>query len=152
MQASAVTTDALAERLLLVWKELTSLAGGEVVDVLDELELSLAQLKILEVVSAAGERPSVKALSEQIGCSLANSSRAADALVRRGLVERREDEHDRRVKRLGLTAEGAAALERIDAVRLAALERFAARLEPDQHARLLGALEDITAPPAPSPS
>jgi DNA-binding MarR family transcriptional regulator len=92
----------------------------------------------------------VKALSEEIGCSLANSSRAVDALVRRGLLVRREDEHDRRVKRLGLTADGRAALARVDAARLAALERFAGRLEAGQRAALLAALDDVTAPlPAP---
>jgi DNA-binding MarR family transcriptional regulator len=154
MQVSPAATDPqihdLAGRLLLVWKELTSLAGGDVVAVLEDLDLSLTQVKTLEIVSAAAERPSVKALSEEIGCSLANSSRAVDALVRRGLLVRREDEHDRRVKRLGLTADGRAALARVDAARLAALERFAGRLEAGQRAALLAALDDVTAPlPAP---
>jgi DNA-binding MarR family transcriptional regulator len=145
VQASPVTTaDPLAERLLLVWKELTSLAVTDVVEVLEDLDLTLGQLKLLEVIAADDERPSVKALSEHLGCSLASSSRAADALVRRGLLERHEDEHDRRVKRLALTPAGEAALLRIDTVRLTALERFATRLSAGQRARLREALDDIT--------
>ncbi len=138
----------LAEQLLLVWKRLTLLAGSEVTAELEALDLSLAQLKTLEHVSAhAKDRPSVKALSEVLGCSVANSSRAVDALVRRGLIERREDELDRRVKRLALTPEGAPALARIDAVRLAALNRFAEGLDPAQRDRLLAALDGVV--PAP---
>ena len=59
-------------------------------------------------------------------CSLPDASRAVDALVRRGLLDRREDEHDRRVKRLAVTDAGLEALARIDGLRLARLERFAA--------------------------
>lgn len=139
-----MTVDPLAQRLLLVWKELTRLAVTDVVEVLEDLDLTLGQLKLLEVIAGRDERPSVKALSEQLGCSLASASRGSDALVRRGLLERREDDQDRRVKRLALTPAGAQALERIDTVRLAALERFAAGLAPEQRARLGEALDDVT--------
>jgi len=149
MQASvAAETQPLAEALLLVWKRLTALSGTQVTSVLEELDLSLAQIKTLEHVSAHGDPPSVKALSVVLGCSIANSSRAVDALVRRGLIERREDEQDRRIKRLALTPEGAAALERVDAVRLAALNQFADTLEPAQRDRLLAALEGIVPDPS----
>ena len=40
--------------------------------------------------------------------SLPNASRTVDGLLQRGLVERREDEHDRRVKRVGAQREGRA--------------------------------------------
>jgi DNA-binding MarR family transcriptional regulator len=151
MQASAApprdaTVIAVAERLLAAWQWLTASAGTELTLLLEDLDLSLHQLKMLETLAALGEEaPSVKDVSERLGCSLANSSRGVDALVRRGLLERREDEHDRRVKRIGVTRRGREALARVDAVRLAALERFAAGLGAEQRDLLLRALGDLPA-------
>ena len=149
MQASApaatATAAELPERLLALWKYVARNAGGEFADLLDELELSLAQVKTLETLIAHGTSPSVKELSASLGCSLANSSRAVDALVRRGLLERREDEADRRVKRLTITPAGRDAIARIDALRRHGLERYAATLTDDQRARLADALTGLPA-------
>jgi DNA-binding MarR family transcriptional regulator len=139
---AAVTHD-LAERLLALWKYVAREGGGEFADLLDELDLSLAQLKTLERLAAHSGSPSVKELSTALGCSLANSSRSVDALVRRGLLARREDEHDRRIKRLTVTDAGHEAVARIDALRLRGLERFAQGLSDDQRRRLAQALEGL---------
>lgn len=147
MQASVTTAAAgtreLAERLLALWKYVARQAGGELADLLDELDLSLAQLKTLETVVALDGPPSVKELSESLGCSLANSSRAVDALARRGLIERREDEDDRRIKRVSVTAEGRRTLGRIDALRTRALEHYAASLDEAQRASLAETLAGL---------
>ncbi len=148
MQASSPTTastTALAEQLLALWKYVAREAGGQFADLLDELDLSLAQLKTLETLTAHGAAPSVKELSESLGCSLANSSRGVDALVRRGLLERREDADDRRVKRLTITPAGREAIARIDALRLRGLEQYATTLTDDQRARLADALTGLPA-------
>jgi DNA-binding MarR family transcriptional regulator len=63
----------------------------EVVD----LSLTLAQLKAIYVVAAAGPL-SMGALSERLGTKLSTTSGAVDRLVRRGLLERSEDPTDRR--------------------------------------------------------
>jgi DNA-binding MarR family transcriptional regulator len=146
MQASTSSpagTRELARRLLQLWKYVGRQAGGELAELLDELGLSMAQLKTLESVVALDGPPSVKDLSESLGCSLANSSRAVDALARRGLIERREDEDDRRVKRVSVTAKGRRALARIDALRTRALERYAASLDDDQRSALSRTLADL---------
>jgi DNA-binding MarR family transcriptional regulator len=148
MQASSstsVSTGALADSLLALWKYVAREAGGQVADLLDELDLSLAQLKTLETLVAHGAAPSVKELSESLGCSLANSSRGVDALVRRGLLERREDAEDRRVKRLTITPAGREAIARIDALRLRGLEHYAATLTGEQRERLADALSGLPA-------
>jgi len=148
MQASPVASDStgqLAESLLALWKFVAREAGGEFAELLEELDLSLAQLKTLETMTAHPSSPSVKELSESLGCSLANSSRAVDALVRRGLLERREDEFDRRVKRLTISTAGRDAMTRIDAVRLGALEQYTATLTGDQRVRLTSALAGLPA-------
>jgi DNA-binding MarR family transcriptional regulator len=148
MQASAqapASTTALAEQLLALWKYVAREAGGEVADLLEELDLSLTQLKTLETLVAHPAAPSVKELSESLGCSLANSSRGVDALVRRGLLERREDEDDRRVKRLTITPAGREAIARIDALRLRGLAHYASTLTADQRERLAHALTGLPA-------
>ena len=60
-------------------------------------------------------RVSVKELAEELGLSLPGASRAVDALLQRGLVERREDEHDRRMKRAARSPTPAASsCDRVD--------------------------------------
>ncbi|HMS61325.1 MAG TPA: MarR family transcriptional regulator [Solirubrobacteraceae bacterium] len=142
---AAPSSTELAGSLLALWKFVAREAGGQFADLLEDLDLSLAQLKTLETLTAHPAAPSVKELSESLGCSLANSSRAVDALVRRGLLERREDEADRRVKRLTITAAGVDAIARIDALRLRGLEQYAATLTDDQRERLAGALTGLPA-------
>ncbi len=143
MQVSPASTRELAENLLALWKYVAREAGGEFADLMDELDLSLPQLKTLEIMCARTSSPSVKELSESVGCSLANSSRSVDALVRRGFLERREDEHDRRIKRLTVTDAGRAAVARIDSLRLRGLERVAENLSVDQRTRLAEALDGL---------
>lgn len=142
---TAVTTVDLAESLLALWKFVAREAGGEFAELLDELDLSLAQVKTLETLTAHPASPSVKELSESLGCSLANSSRAVDALVRRGLLERREDAADRRVKRLTISDAGREAIARIDELRLRGLQQYAATLTDDQRERLAAALTGLPA-------
>ena len=149
MQASSpatsapTTTSELADLLLPLWKYVAREAGGELSELLDELDLSMAQVKTLDVLATHTTSPSVKQLSTSLRCSLANSSRAVDALVRRGMLERREDDVDRRVKRLTVTDAGLDALTRIDGLRLVALERFAQNLSADQRDRLTDALDGL---------
>ena len=117
-------------------------AGSDVVSLFEELELSLTHVKLLNILDSGGEM-NVKALSEVTGLSLPGASRAADALIRRGLVERREDPQDRRSKLLTITSAGREATGRITQARLAGFERFAASLTPEQRAALGAALAPL---------
>jgi DNA-binding MarR family transcriptional regulator len=60
-----------------------------------DMSLTLAQLKAIYVVAAAGPL-SMGALSERLGLALSTTSGTVDRLVRRGLLERSEDPRDRR--------------------------------------------------------
>jgi len=142
------TTGELADRLLALWKYVAREAGAELSELLEELDLSMAHVKTLDALASHATSPSVKDLSTSLRCSLANSSRSVDALVRRGLLERREDDVDRRVKRLTVTPAGLDALARIDGLRLVALETFAQTLSADQRARLTDALDGLPLSPA----
>ena len=110
---------------------------------LDELDLSMSHVKALGVLSDSGCELSVKEVSEQMGLSLPGASRTVDALLRRGYLERHEDETDRRMKRIAITPEGRDVARRIVEARLEGLETFTASLTPEQRDRLMSALTDL---------
>ena len=146
--ATAVTPEQFAAELLELWSLMMRGNGSQVYAVFEELDVTLTQIKTLHALDAGIDQPSVKQCAEQLGLSLAGTSRTVDHLLRRGWVERTEDEHDRRVKRLTITDEGRAVLRRIDDARLAGLRDFTAGLEPEQRERLSAAIADLPHPPA----
>jgi DNA-binding MarR family transcriptional regulator len=110
---------------------------------LDELDLSMSHIKALQVLADCGCKLSVKEVSEQLGLSLPGASRTVDSLLRRGYLERREDEQDRRMKRIGITEAGREVVRRIVGARLEGLEQFTDSLTPEQRTRLMAALADL---------
>jgi DNA-binding MarR family transcriptional regulator len=110
---------------------------------LDELQLPMSSVKALGILSECKEELSVKEVSEQLGLSLPGASRTVDTLLRRGYVERREDEADRRMKRVGITEPGRDIARRILDARLEGLEQFTSSLSPEQRTRLMAALTDL---------
>jgi DNA-binding MarR family transcriptional regulator len=149
MQASISTTPAaekgsaaeLAAQLLALWRQVVSAGNVDTYAIFEELDLSLTQVKAMCALSL--EEMTVKELAERLGLSLPGASRAVDGLVERGLLHRREDDLDRRMKRLGCTDAGRRALDRLDEARFAGLEKFTATLPPAQRKRLSGALRPI---------
>lgn len=122
-----------------------STGARHVLALIDELDMSLTQFKLL-IELEVRERPcSIKEAGGCVGLSLPAASRAADALVRRGLLERHEDEEDRRIKRLSLSPAGREAAGRIREARLAGIERVAARMSPEERSRFAAAVRPLLA-------
>ena len=140
-RAPAAPADELAGQLLALWRSVIARAGVGAYAIFEELDLTLTQVKALCVLSQA--ELTVKDLAERLGLSLPGASRAVDALVERGLLDRREDRVDRRMKRLRCTDAGRAALERLDEARLAGIAQFTATLPAAQRRRLSAALRPI---------
>jgi len=147
VQANAADTQAspaeLATELHAFWRELMKGSSATMVQILESLDLSLTHMKVLHVLDDSDAELSVKELAAQIGISLPGASRTVDALLRRGLVERREDAEDRRIKRLTVTDAGRKALARLEAARLAGIAAYAETLTPEQRARLHDALRSL---------
>jgi DNA-binding MarR family transcriptional regulator len=133
--------DELAEQLLALWRAVLAPRGVATYAIFEELDLTLTQVKTLTALSA--DELTVKDVAERLGLSLPGASRAVDALVERGLLGRREDTTDRRMKRLRCTDAGRQALERLDEARLAGVANFTATLPPAQRRRLAAALTPI---------
>jgi DNA-binding MarR family transcriptional regulator len=137
----ATSAAELAEQMLALWRLVITTGSVGTYAIFEELDLTLTQVKALSALS--GDELTVKDLAERLALSLPGTSRAVDALVERDLLHRREDLHDRRMKRLSCTDAGRHALERLDEARLAGLEHFTATLPPAQRKRLSGALRPI---------
>jgi DNA-binding MarR family transcriptional regulator len=142
---SPATTSApeLASELLALWHHLMKGQSRTMFALLDELDLSMSHVKALQVLADCGCELSVKAVSEELALSLPGASRTIDALLRRGYLERREDDQDRRMKRIGITDAGRDVAHRIVGARLEGLETFTSSLTPEQRTRLMAALSDL---------
>jgi DNA-binding MarR family transcriptional regulator len=110
---------------------------------LSEHELTLTQVKMLHELDRPECDLPLTELAATLSLSLPAVSRAIDALLDRGYVERREDEHDRRMRRVRITAGGRRVLKRLMEIRLNMLERFAATLSDDERRDLAAALAPI---------
>ena len=140
-----VTPAALAGELLDLWRVILKGSTRELYRLLDEIELSLTQLKLLHVLVEREDEVSVKELAEAMAISLPSASRTVDALLQRGLVERREDTDDRRVKRVRTTPRAHALIDKVDTARLHGLEDWAAQLPDEARRALMEALSLLPA-------
>jgi DNA-binding MarR family transcriptional regulator len=139
--AATASSAELAEQLLALWRAVIAKGDVGTYAIFEELDLTLTQVKVLCALSA--DELTVKELAERVGLSLPGASRAVDALVARGLLGRREDTADRRMKRLRCADAGRDALQRLDEARLAGIENFTATLSRAHCRRLSGALRPI---------
>ena len=139
---SSTSTAELAERLVGLFGAIGKRANLHAAGVLEFGDLSLSQVKMLHLLHAAGGQ-SGGDLATRLGISAATASRACDGLARAGLVERRDDPDDRRVRRLHVTDTGAAYVERFAAARLDAVRELVAGLDPAQQQRLYEALAPL---------
>jgi DNA-binding MarR family transcriptional regulator len=142
----------LARQLTGFFRYVTLASDGDFLHEVAELDLSLSQLKILSLLyeqsaPSAGEADylSVKEVAERLGISFPAASRALDPFVKRRLIARREDAEDRRVKRVRLTARGAALVERLYAIRVASFETMLDGFSDSEREKLGAALEEILA-------
>jgi DNA-binding MarR family transcriptional regulator len=143
MHTTGVSAEQLADQIARFMGTAMRTSQTEVFQIVEELELSMTQLKILHILDGSGRELTPSELAQFLGLSPAAAGRAVDALVRAGLAARRDDDSDRRVKRLSLTAVGSDAIARITAARLEGLTRVVERLDPEQRAALSTALTPL---------
>jgi DNA-binding MarR family transcriptional regulator len=120
-----------------------------------ELDLTMAQLKALVAVADAGCLP-VGQLGARLGIGKPHATLLVDALVRRGLVERREDPADRRRTLVRLSARGRQLIDDLILGRLSQLAAWLGQLDDDDLAALARGLRALVAvasaiPPTPRP-
>ena len=72
--------------------------------------LTMQQLKVLTLIAADRDRATGHDLAEALGVSVATMSGLVDRLAEHGMVKRRDDPADRRIRRLSVTPAGSATL------------------------------------------
>jgi len=116
--------------------------------ILAELELTEALGDVIWQLGAVGEAVPMRDLAGRLQCDPSNVTFLADRLEERGLIERRPDLSDRRVKLLALTTAGLAVRTRI--VQAAATRSPLARLSPADQRRLCRLLNKCLQPEPPA--
>jgi DNA-binding MarR family transcriptional regulator len=97
------------------------------------LGLTFPQAHALRLLEPDAPVP-MRSLAELLVCDASNVTGIADRLEARGLVERRSDEHDRRIKVLALTPRGTEMRERVLEVMTQPPPAMLALPEADQRA------------------
>jgi DNA-binding MarR family transcriptional regulator len=110
-----------------------------------DLELTLTQIKLLHLLEDQPRELTLKEAAELVHVSLPAASRMVDDLVRRGFALRREDEDDRRMKRVRLSDGGRTVIRRLNAARLSGLEHFVTSLTTPERRSLSAALSQLLA-------
>jgi DNA-binding MarR family transcriptional regulator len=133
----------LADALETVVLRMMCGQGEAGLDALATAELSVTQLRCLFALAAGtGEIP-IHTLAERVCLTLATAGRAVDRLLALGLVTRREDPGDRRVRRVALSAAGRQLITGLDSSRRKALLAFGRSLSAPHAEHLLAALRPI---------
>jgi DNA-binding MarR family transcriptional regulator len=95
--------DSVLDAVLTASRTLVAMAARSLADAGEEV--TLTQYRSLVVLASRGPQ-GVASLAEAVAVTPPTASRLVDRLVRKGLVRRRADRHDRRQVRIGLTESG----------------------------------------------
>ncbi|MGH3448229.1 MAG: MarR family winged helix-turn-helix transcriptional regulator [Nocardioidaceae bacterium] len=124
---------------------LLSMGESASMDSLVEMDLSFSQARTLFVLAQHCDPVAIHEVADVLGMSVATSGRTIDQLVTQGLVVRREDPDDRRVRRVALSDSGRAMTQKhVDAKRKV-LKTFTERLPKHDRECLCEALRPILA-------
>ena len=134
--------DAL-ERIVFAGVALTTRALAEA---RADLDLTLAQWRVLVVLGETEDGATISQVAARIGVTLPATSRQLRRLERRGLVDVRRDESDRRATRVRLTRLGGSARDDVISFRRRKIAQIAASLDLDpamatQLARIADAMD-----------
>ncbi len=104
-------------------------------------ELTPTQYNVLRILRGARpEALTCSTIGDRLVTPGPDVTRLVDRLVRRGLVDRRRDSHDRRVVRVRIDAAGVSLLAQLDAKVLAWIEVLLGPLPEDELASLIALL------------
>ncbi len=143
MYVKANDVEELATRLYRLTEVLYRRSGTSALAVLEESGTTAGQMKALLVLSGRDRPVSVGELAEGLSLSLPTASRTADALRRRGFVQRRVCSKDRRARDLALTPSGGELVVRFTDARVADIRAVVDGLSPEQRERLSAALSEL---------
>jgi DNA-binding MarR family transcriptional regulator len=128
---------------LIFSNAMTELIEDQIRKVLGK-DFTLPQVKLLLMV-ARTNAGTISEVAAFLGVSNAAASKAVDRLVRRGLLQRREKESDRRAVCLLLTEEGRRVLQQYDEAQNGILDRLFQQFSPDSFVETSTLLDELSA-------
>jgi DNA-binding MarR family transcriptional regulator len=119
-------------------------AGEEAgLETLIDTDLSFSQFRSMLILSQEASAVPIHEIAEKLHLSVAATGRNLDRLVREGLVDRQEDEFDRRIKRISLSESGRSLITGFHEHRRSHVLSFLTGLPSADRQRLISALLPI---------
>jgi DNA-binding MarR family transcriptional regulator len=145
VKLSAPSVESVTDDVVSFLSRLKKSGEAHILGVAAGLDLSFSQLRALFVLADCQEELAVHELAERLALSMATAGRAVQALTRAEMVTRREDEQDRRVKRVRLSEHGRALVAGFVHAHREAVRECVRSLEDHERAHLSAALAPILA-------
>ena len=137
---TSVAQEAMVDAVLSASRVLVAIAACSLADAGDEV--TLTQYRSLVVLASRGPQ-SMAALAEAVAVTPATASRTCDRLVKKGLVRRRSDRHDRRAVRLALTETGRHLVDAVSARRRQEIAELLEGVPPKTQQSVVNALTHL---------
>jgi DNA-binding MarR family transcriptional regulator len=135
-----VAQDAMVDAVLSASRVLVAIAARSLADAGEEV--TLTQYRSLVVLASRGPQ-SMAALAESVAVTPATASRMCDRLVKKGLVRRRSDRHDRRQVRLALTETGRRLVDAVSSRRRLEIAELLGGIPPETQQSVVAALSQL---------
>ena len=131
VESTERATDLLRELYSIILRR----SAGEMMKVMCSAGLSMPQMFTLHLLNKSGSI-TISALAEKLSLSLAATSHLVERMVQQQLIERKEDTLDRRQKRLAITPDGLALLDRLLEARMREGSHLLTELPPELREQL----------------
>ncbi|MGB3304025.1 MarR family winged helix-turn-helix transcriptional regulator [Gordonia sp. (in: high G+C Gram-positive bacteria)] len=152
MSETKTSVESCTSALVSFFEQVADRASCSTVDRVAATDMTLSQLRMLMVLSRSEHDLSVNELADAVGLSLAAAGRGADRLVAINLITRREDESDRRVKRLSISETGRELIANQFRIRDTEVAEIVAEIPSDIRGRITSALNSAVECIAKAPS
>ena len=137
---TSVAQEAMVDAVLSASRVLVAIAARSLADAGEEV--TLTQYRSLVVLASRGPQ-SMAALAEAVAVTPATASRMCDRLVKKRLVRRRSDRHDRRAVRLALTETGRHLVDAVSARRRQEIAEILEGIPPETQQSVVNALTHL---------
>lgn len=127
MNEEAAEPEAMVDAVLSASRVLVAVAARSLADLAEEV--TLTQYRSLVVLASRGPQ-GIAALADALSVTPPTASRLCERLVRKGLVHRRTDRHDRRQVRVALTSSGRQLVDVVTARRREEIARLLGAVPP----------------------
>jgi DNA-binding MarR family transcriptional regulator len=142
---SLASVERVTDQVMDFLSRLKKSGEAHILGVARGLDLSFSQMRALFVLSDSHDELAVHELAELLGLSMATAGRAVQGLAKADMVTRREDDRDRRIKRVRLSEQGRRFVDGLMQAHREAVRECLESLSDHERDRLSQALAPILA-------